>query len=418
MTEESSAIAVREKAPSGAAVMKAVPIPQQLQDAGVRIIEEEGTGMRAIVLPPNVRQHVNLLTPISTFAAADPNWTPSVSLVKLDQEAHTYPIPGGGKLGLNKQALETLGRCAGVLYTRTTRVPTEELVPGEELWGYRALAGFRRADGTVEEVVRERTWVKEAEMMEIEDSVARKLKTEDRTTAAFKAEVRKRWIAELRHGRAKTESKAINRALRAGLGIPTSVTAAQLSKPWLVVGFNFTPDYDDPSVKQALVAIGFKASSDIYGTTPALAAGEATPADAAPEEIDEGQEPTADSVDDAAEGSAGDVDVPFGDPEQDAGGEAETSAAGDSSAPEPSLGEPALDIPDAVMENAGATEIKEGMSVSAIFERALGGDTKALDWLTWAKQGELVKTGKTDLAAAVKLYGETAYADLWAELPA
>ena len=91
MTEEpdvGGAIAIRET--SGAAIVKAVPIPAQLQELGVRIAEEEDTGLRVIVLPPAVRQAVNLLTPVSSWNQADPNWTPSISLVQLDKDAHTY----------------------------------------------------------------------------------------------------------------------------------------------------------------------------------------------------------------------------------------------------------------------------------------------------------------------------------------
>ena len=261
MSEE-SAIAVRDKEPTGAAVMKAVPIPTMLQEQGVRIIEEEGTRMRAIVLPPAVRQNVNLLTPVSSFAQSDPNWTPSVSLVQLDP-GHVYDLPGGKK-GLSKQALETLGRCAGILYTKTSRVPQSELADGE-LYAYRATIGLRRSDGTVEEISRERSFDREVEFEDISNAVESGSKTKGWERPAKDAEIKKRWIAELRFGRAKTESKAVNRAIRAALGIPTSVTQGELSKPWLVVGFNFTPDYDDPEIKRALVAIGLKAGDAVYG---------------------------------------------------------------------------------------------------------------------------------------------------------
>lgn len=261
---ESSALSVRET--SGAAIVKAVPIPAQLQDLGVRIAEDEG-GLRVIVLPPAVREAVNLITPVSSWNQADPNWTPTINLVQLDKDSHTYALPGG-KLGLNKQALETLGRCAGVLYTHPTRVPKAEL-QDDEAWAYRATAGFRRSDGTVDEVTRERGFNREAEQMEIEDSV-RSAKYDGNlkftTPEAIEAECRKRWIAELRFGPAKTESKAINRALRAGLGIPASVTAAQIQKPWLVVGFNFTPDYNDPETRRALMQLANIGSNRLYGT--------------------------------------------------------------------------------------------------------------------------------------------------------
>ena len=101
--------------------------------------------------------------------------------------------------------------------------------------------------------------------MEIEDQVRGGEKFGKASKAIQDAEIRKRWLFELKHGPAKTESKAINRALRAGLAIPTSVKQADLAKPFLVVGFNFTPNYDDPSVKRALVAVAMNAQAAIYG---------------------------------------------------------------------------------------------------------------------------------------------------------
>lgn len=257
---QTSALSVRES--SGAALVKPVPIPAQLQELGVKIAQDEG-GLRVIILPAVVREACNLITPVSSWNQADPNWTPTINLVQLDKDSHTYPLPGG-KLGLNKQALETLGKTAGVLYTKTERVPKAELQDGE-MWAYRAIVGFRRSDGTVDQVTRERGFNREAEELDILDSVKKSGKYA--TEAAIEGECRKRWIAELRFGPAKTESKAINRALRAGLGIPASVTSQAIQKPWLVVGFNFTPDYNDPEVKRALVAIGMNAQQALYGPT-------------------------------------------------------------------------------------------------------------------------------------------------------
>lgn len=422
-TEPTSAIAIRE---TGAAIIKPVPIPRELQEVGVKIGQDE-SGLRVIVLPPAVRDAVNLLTPVSSWNQADPNWTPSISLVTLsaEKDVHTYTLPGG-KLGLNKQALETLGKAAGVLYTRTARVPAGELHEGET-WAYRATLGFRRSDGTVDEVTRERGFSREAEMMEIEDAV-RKARGDSgpryATEAAVEAECRKRWIAELRFGPAKTESKAINRALRAALAMPSSVKPATLQKPFLVIGFNFTPDYNDPDIKRALVAAGLNAQAAIYGgreisnALPELAAGDvpgsATPAP--PEDV------------------AGLEDVPPpGDGEQASAGERAPAEAPrhsepafepafDDETPEP-VDEPppadeppvqGLQIPAKAIDEAGATIVRgegaTGKSVKTIVEMAKGGHATAEEWLIWAAR-EL--EDEDPRWQALKVYVEHREPDVW-----
>lgn len=443
--EPGSAMAVREA--SGAAIIQAVPIPAQLQELGVRIAEDEG-GLRVIILPPNVRQAVNLLTPVSSWTQADPNWSPSVSLVKLEKDAHTYPLPGG-KLGLNKQALETLGRLAGVLYTRTSRVPNVELRP-DELWAYRATIGFRRSDGTIDEITRERGFSREAETMEIEDSVTKSNKFGPAQSEKWTAEVRKRMIAELRHGPAKTESKAINRALRAGLAMPSSVEARQLEKPFLVIGYNFTPNYDDPEVKRALVAVAMNAQAAIYGgrdvsdEMPQIAAGD-IPADAvsADENDVEPQVPTlndhpADGVVESAssEGSAdesataaaadgatlADADpepeLPLEGPEHDVeqGAAGEQGPAGEQ-APAGEQGRSAggMRIPEAAIHGAGSVvATKGGKTVEQVVAMALDGDQASVEWLSWAK---FRMDPEEEKAQALNLYASARASELWANLP-
>jgi hypothetical protein len=431
-----SAIAIREQ--SGAAVVKAVPIPTVLQDLGVRIAEDEG-GLRVIVLPPNVREQVNLLTPVSSWNQADPNWSPSVSLVQLDKNSHTYPLPGG-KLGLNKQALETLGRCAGVLYTRTARVPRDELQENE-MWAYRATVGFRRSDGTVDEVTRERGFNREAEELDIEQAVRGSERWKNQPREAQDAEIKKRWITELRFGPAKTESKAINRALRAGLAMPTSVGAGDLQKPFLVVGFNFTPDYNDPDVKRALIAVGMHAEQAIYGgrersdeqpergeadipmPAPEL---EAAPADVAPADAPEAEGPTtptaADQAAVSAEGAAEQGD-----------GDGQRPAVAVASSVEPSLEdddeedgidhqvpteEPrqrgGLRVPEAAIEAAGLVAAKGETTVAQVIDAALGGHAKSVEWLSWAK---LNLPPDEERLQALALYAQARAAELWANLP-
>jgi hypothetical protein len=434
-----AAIAVREQA--GGAIITPVPIPRELQEAGVRIAEDPG-GLRVIVLPPEVRQRVNLLTPVSSWNQADPNWTPSISLVKLDKDAHTYFLPGG-KLGLNKQALETLGRCAGVLYTRTTRVPLAELHAGEK-WAYRATVGFRRSDGSIDEVTRERGFNEEAEQMEIEDAVRSAEGYENgqktgrpkfATDEAVKAECRKRWIAELRHGPAKTESKAINRALRAGLAMPSSVKAADLNKPFLVIGFNFTPDYSDPTVKRALVAVGLNAQAAIYGgrdvsdempehgaaDIPALPSGapiadEPTLDEHPPPESEGGDEPAqlAGGEPTASAGEAAGEPEPAFDDEESESAEDISFEGPEHDEPKGSRTAGGMRIPEAAIEAAGAVvATNAGKTIAEVVALAGEGNQRSLEWLAWAKQNLGPDEEKRQ---ALELYAAARAPEMWANI--
>lgn len=455
------------------AQVRAVPVPAPLQEIGVRIGKDE-TGMAVVFLPPALRQVANVVNPTSSYVQADPNWTPGISMVTIDVERDTYNV--AGKRGLGKQALETLAKAAGVLYTRTTRVPRAELQPGER-WAYRATVGFRRSDGTIDEITRERGFNEEAEMEEIKTSVETGSRTKDWSREKQDAEIRKRWLAELKFGPAKTESKAINRALRAGLSIPTSLSPADAAKPFIVVGYNFTPNYDDPETRRALVAVAMNAQAAIYGgrdvseELPELAAGD-LPAEAlgdlhAPEvaetasppdspssgEAEDGgsssaSDPSADDATggepeppeeqeapaDVAEGLTGDGTPAdpdgqgTGDTEQ-AGGDAsdsapanaepepgtEASSAG-SSEDEPEPGEePQTLLTEAgpAEENLGATEVPNGFRHTGKTLAELCKDPNGQTWLIWALRNPRKFAATPDFYLALETYMQAEQADVW-----
>lgn len=395
-------------------VVSAVPVPRQLQELGVKIGRDEGSGMTVVMIPPQVREKMNVINPVSSIAQADPNWSPAISVVQLDKDLHTYPV--SGKHGLNKQALETLAKAAGVLYARTTRVPNTELGHGE-LWAYRATVGFRRSDGTIDEVTRERGFVEAAERSEIELAVTKGGKFGASGTAAWQTEVEKRWLNELRFGRSKTESKAINRAMRAGLQVPTSLESKDLAKPFLVIGYNFTPDYDDVEVKRILVAAGLNAQAAIYGGGEAkheLTAGEppepepVTPSGSS-EDVPEGErdEPATDA-DTTAETRGGDGEQASVEPSEGEPPAAEPTEAPRSDEP-PLEAEPEFKPPKAAIEKAGKTPIP-GKSGTTIADAA-GRGVQGREWLAWA----LEEYEPGEVRDAIEFYVRATMPDLWTE---
>lgn len=242
----------------------AVPIPSVLRELGVRIAEDAATGNRLVLIPSDVRQRVNVIDPVTSLVQADPNWTPRVNVVELnpdpDNGPHYYK-QAGGKLAPTKQALEVLAKAAGILSTTTERMPRAELDEGEI--GYRATVTIRRSDGTTEHVQREKVWVKEAERSEIEEAV--RTARNKRWQHTDEQEIEKRWLKELKDRYAKTESKAVLRAIRAALQMPHTFSPQDAAKPFLIIGFNFTPDYNDVEIRRMLVAAGMNASTALYG---------------------------------------------------------------------------------------------------------------------------------------------------------
>jgi hypothetical protein len=249
--------------------VRRMALPPALVELGVVMGVDPETGRELVIIPPTVREHVNVLDPVSSFAQSRPDWSPAVRIVQLDPDPDNGPHfykQVGNKLAPTKQALELLSRCAGALYTRTRRMKRDELSEGEAL-GYIATIGMRRPDGSIEELERSRTFVTEAELEEIRDAVTRGGKFGAEGEPRWEAEVRKRWLKEQKDAPAKTESKAVNRAIRAALQIPHGFAPARAALPFIVVGFNFTPDQSDPEVRRMLTAAGLNAANMVYGPT-------------------------------------------------------------------------------------------------------------------------------------------------------
>jgi hypothetical protein len=235
---------------SGASEQLTRNVPSALQAAGVQVVEE--AGRRGVIIPPALRKQANVLEPITEVAAADPNWTPSVRLAELDPEMHAYNQQG--KKALNKQGLEVLAELAGVIRIDTQRMARSELADTEK-FGWKATVHIRRSDGTVKPISASKTWDQEVEYEELRDAA----------TTKGEADLKKKWLNERKHASRKTESKAILAAIRGALHVPHGFTPAQFQKPFVVIGYAFTPNYDDPATREILIRHGLGAGSEMFG---------------------------------------------------------------------------------------------------------------------------------------------------------
>ncbi len=290
-------------------------IPPALAAAGVQVVERDG--VRIVEIPDTVRKTCNVLLPISEVTQADPNWTPSFRAVTLDPERHAYHDSNSrqNELSLRKTGLLSLASVAGITVRSTCRLPVAQL--REHEIGWQATVAVRRSDGTWQEMTASRVVNMDVErerlMMEVRSS--QRYRNDQERRAAFE----RRWLYEREHADSKCETKAIERAIRAALQLPHAFSAAELARPFLVVGYSFTPDASDPEVRRLVVEAGLAASQRMYAQA-ALPAGEpAPPAEAVaatdvvePEPAEAGEVPADDRGPEPDDGPAFDGDEPTG----------------------------------------------------------------------------------------------------------
>jgi hypothetical protein len=247
-------------ASSEVAVRAPLALPDAVQQLGVEMREHDG--VRAVFFPQELRGRVNVLLPVAEVAQADPHFSPSIRLVELEKERHTY-AQGNNRNALSKQGLEILANTAGIFDTQATKIPTGELDEGEI--GYAASIKIRRSDGTIDTITRTKIVDREVEAAKIADEVSGWMTRNNKTQEQGKAEYKKRWLKERGDMHAKCESKAVLRAIRAALQIPHVFTDAEMKRPFLVIGYSFTPDWSDPQTRQILVSHGPSAGTRCTG---------------------------------------------------------------------------------------------------------------------------------------------------------
>lgn len=84
------------------------------------------------------------------------------------------------------------------------------------------------------------------------------------------ANVRSNLIQWRKNKLMRAETGAMLRVIRAALGIKAQYTKEELQKPFVVPRIDFSPDYSDPAVRQALIEHGVRAMANLFGqVTPA-----------------------------------------------------------------------------------------------------------------------------------------------------
>lgn len=186
----------------------------------------------------------------------------AISAVTVDAENETFPIAGGGqgegKLGIGKVPMYKFASALGINWSSESRRIDDR---SDACYVYFVAVGYvRNFDGSWMRITGEK-------VMDLRDGSPQLAGMQDQTESKFKREHEK-WEADGRKGREPkmgdwksqvrdmrlrilehAETKAKLRAIRS-LGMRSSYTRAELSKPFFVARLQFTGQSDDPVIKQ------------------------------------------------------------------------------------------------------------------------------------------------------------------------
>lgn len=241
---------------------------------GLGILQESGGALVIDLSSAKLAQQFNVLAPAATLIQADPNFTPSVSVVTLSKDdfyeiekpkpaSGNYPAKPGA-YALSKRALDVIGKQAGI----------EDLGPeiahfgahDENLrvtWHCRV----RRPDGTFQTLAGTREWIEADEEELFNDTAPDWAHETDAKWRKYRAE---QWLGRIkRHRLGMTETKARLRAYRQALTLKSKYAQEEVNKPFLVVSTTFTPDTSDIRVLGMLMQQGTEAAATLYGRPPA-----------------------------------------------------------------------------------------------------------------------------------------------------
>jgi hypothetical protein len=257
-------------------------------------------------------QWIHVLPAVTKFMGTDsPIWGLDVAEVTIDPDSPSAVYNNNGKDALTKVSLDRLAAAAG-LSVSSMRVDDRA---NRDLCVFQASAMLRLPGGDVIERTATREWdgrdAMDRILIECEAHVA---KNSPRLTGPeFENAVARRFreeaLRERESSRAKTESKAINRAIAMILGIPRAFPRGVLeSHRFAVVKYVLVPDMSDPDVKAAVISAGISVRGQLYAAPqhrqPQLQAGASADAEYHPVDDTAGLEAVVGSQQERAENEA------------------------------------------------------------------------------------------------------------------
>lgn len=304
----------------------------KIEEAIVRI--DEMTGMKAIVITPELRQNFNVLSPASVFQQENPDIAPQVAIVPL--EAEDYYVIDKAKaasgdwpatpanLAPRKEGLGKLAEARGISFPSalnhgafgareefTVRYGEHSRVVRFRVYDYHATGVTRGPDGTLLEKTVEVSFDPEVALLEAELDLERRVKNWKKKPSSEEmfTMLLERFKELAKYAAPMIKSKAQNGVIRDITHAPQKIAETEAFKPFLFVSYTFASNSDES--RRALMQSVFGVSSPqeaLYGATAPAAALESAPADVepveqapedaeVPEVLDEPSEPESESGD-------------------------------------------------------------------------------------------------------------------------
>lgn len=187
-----------------------------------------------------------------------------------------------------KPALMRIAAAAGVVWNWRESGP---LTLTKDYVCYKATGALRLPDGSWQPIMAE----KEIDLSVIEEEIhegnlkkAQEYAGDPKKQSYLKGMTVEQWAAAQtktnmiqwrKNKLMRAETGAMLRVIRAALGMKSQYTREELQKPFIVPRIDFSPDYSDPEVRQALIQNGVQAMASLFGQSAsvgqALAPGQA-----------------------------------------------------------------------------------------------------------------------------------------------
>jgi len=211
----------------------------------------------------------NILAP-REIGQVPPMHTPRLSVVQVNPNPNggdCYPLPGGGKVGLSKVALDRIAQAAGITWLPELSGRVDD---GRDphVVRYKAVGRIKDLTGTWRTILGE----KEIDLVAIEDELRESVPkrdwiknlSPDKRDKAIEDAIRSDLIQFRKHRLSRAQSGAMARAIRSALALRSQYTPEEVAKPFVIPKVVFTPDYNDPEVKRFMLAEATGHLSELY----------------------------------------------------------------------------------------------------------------------------------------------------------
>jgi hypothetical protein len=195
----------------------------------------------------------HLLLPKTSLDAAPVGTLLAVQEVTIDINTETYLLKGGGgKVALNKQALNKISSAAGITWVSVKRIDDRRQL---DYYEYEARAQVMDFGGTVRAAI----GTKELDLRMDADGLGTPGRATEGMTTDSQIKAARVYAPEM------CATKAMNRAIATLLAIPRSYTKADLSLPFIVP--RLVPDPSNPGTQRVMLAAMYGALDMLFADT-------------------------------------------------------------------------------------------------------------------------------------------------------